>query len=118
MDRYRHTGRVRSEENKMSAQRWNKLATCLVAVVLSASPAFAQTKLVAPMSGKHVVDNCAPIGQTAKHELVYSMKCDNLPAPPPVVSEAPPQQDEPETRRTGLFGMSFDRRPQADQPQQ
>ena len=30
-----------------------------------------------------------PIGKTAKGELVYSMKCDNLPAPP-----APPPQAE------------------------
>ena len=64
-------------------------------------------------------DNCAPIGRTANGELVYSMKCDNIPAPVP-----PPQAkiEEPATTlppppdegRTGLFGWSFDRR-QSDQ---
>ena len=58
----------------------------------------------------------APIGKTAKGELIYSMKCDNLPAPP---APAPPPQaevreaappPEPEVRRTGLFGWSYDRR--------
>jgi hypothetical protein len=75
--------------------------------------AQAQTKLT-PKSTAARVDNCAPIGRTANGELVYSMKCDNIPAPPPPqqteVKQAPPPA-EPETERTGLFGMSFDRRP-------
>jgi hypothetical protein len=74
---------------------------------------WAQTKLT-PKSAAARVDNCAPIGRTANGELVYSMKCDNIPAPPPPqqaeVKQAPPPA-EPETERSGLFGMSFDRRP-------
>ena len=93
----------------------NKL---LLICLLMSSPAWAQTQLVpAPKGQKSTaarVDPCAPIGKTAKGELVYSLKCDNLPAPPPPppqaeVKEAPPPA-EPETQRTGLFGLSFDRR--------
>ena len=64
-------------------------------------------------------DACAPIGRTAKGELVYSMKCDNLPVPPPVQAEAreapvaaPPP--EPEVQRGGIFGWSYDRRPKSE----
>ena len=61
-------------------------------------------------------DNRAPIGRTANGELVYSLKCENIPAPP----APPPQADakeattppEPETHRSGLFGWSYDRRPE------
>src|SRR5881398_1147713 len=90
----------------------------LLILLMTSSPAWAQTQLVpAPKNQKSTVaraDSCAPIGKTAKGELVYSMKCDNLPAPP-----APPPQaeardaappPEPEGRRTGLFGWSYDRR--------
>ncbi len=84
----------------------------LLALLLIASPAWAQTKLAPKGTTARVVDNCAPIGQTADRKLVYSMKCDNLPAPPP-----PPQAEvqqaplpEPETQRTGIFGWSYDRR--------
>jgi hypothetical protein len=84
----------------------------LLPLLLIASPAWAQTQL-APKGATARVDNCTPIGRTAKGELVYSMKCDNLPAPPPPppqaeVREAPPP--EPEVRRSGLFGWSYDRR--------
>ena len=80
----------------------------LLALLLTASPAWAQTNL-APKGATARV----PIGRTAKGELVYSMKCDNLPAPaapPPLaeVRETPPP--EPEVRRSGLFGWSYDRR--------
>jgi hypothetical protein len=89
----------------------------LVALVAAAQAwaqgAWAQTKL-APKGAAARVDNCAPIGRTANGDLVYSMKCDNIPAPPPPqqteVKQAPPPA-EPETERSGLFGMSFDRRP-------
>ena len=87
----------------------------LLLVALIASPAWAQTQLTPKTkSATARADHCAPIGQTAKGELVYSMKCDNLPAqpvPPPqaeVREPAPPP--EPEVRRTGLFGWSYDRR--------
>jgi hypothetical protein len=96
------------------------MKTLLLAILLLASPAlvqnvWAQTKLTPKSTGARVVDNCAPIGRTANGELVYSMKCDNIPAPPPPqqaeVKQAAPPPPEPETERTGLFGMSFDRRP-------
>ena len=87
----------------------------LLLVALTASPAWAQTQLTPKIkSATARADPCAPIGKTAKGELVYSMKCDNLPAPtaPPPQAEvreaAPPP--EPEVRRTGLFGWSYDRR--------
>ena len=57
----------------------------LFIVLLIASPAWAQTKLV-PKSATARADPCAPIGRTADGKLVYSMKCENLPVLPP-----PPQ---------------------------
>lgn len=88
----------------------------LLLLLVTSPPAWAQAQLVpAPKSQKSTVtrvDPCAPIGKTARGELVYSLKCDSLPAPPPPpqaeVKEAPPP--EPETQRSGLFGLSFDRR--------
>jgi hypothetical protein len=102
----------------------------LLALLLIASPAWAQTQLTpktttatattatATTKGATArVDTCAPIGRTAKGELVYSMKCDNLPVPPP----PPPQAEvreaplpEPEAQRSGLFGWSYDRRKQGE----
>src|SRR6266852_1182132 len=58
------------------------------AILLISSPAWAQTKLL-PKSATARADPCAPIGRTADGKLVYSMKCDNLPAPP-----SPPPQAE------------------------
>ena len=89
----------------------------LLPLLLIASPASAQTQLTPKMTTAkgmtaRVVDNCAPIGRTAKGELVYSLKCDNLPAPPSPapVAEAPPPPPEPEAQRGGIFGWSYDRR--------
>jgi hypothetical protein len=88
-------------------------------ILLMASPAWAQTqltpKVTAPRGAARVVDNCAPIGRTAKGELVYSMKCDNMPAPPAPppqaeVRETPAPPPEPEAQRGGIFGWSYDRR--------
>jgi hypothetical protein len=86
----------------------------LLALLLIASPAWAQTKLTPKSTGVRA-DNCAPIGRTAKGELVYSMKCDNLPvppAPPPQaeVREAPAPAPEPEVQRSGIFGWSYERK--------
>ena len=80
------------------------------AILLIASPALAQTKLL-PKSVTARVDNCAPIGRTEDGKLVYSMKCENLPAPPlppaqAEVKEAP--APEPEMHRSGIFGMSYE----------
>ena len=90
------------------------LMSPLVASMAVSWPCQAQTKLT-PKSATARTDNCAPIGRTAKGELVYSLKCENMPEPPPPpqaeVKEAPPPA-EPETRRSGLFGWSFDRRPE------
>ena len=60
----------------------------LLVLLLIASPAAAQVKLTPKTSAAHP-DPCAPIGRTADGKLVYSMKCENLPAPPP-----PPPQAE------------------------
>jgi hypothetical protein len=86
----------------------------LLALLLIASPAWAQTKLTPKGTGARA-DNCAPIGRTAKGELVYSMKCDNLPAPPAPppqaeVREAPAPAPEPEVQRSGIFGWSYERK--------
>ena len=95
----------------------------LLILLVTSSPAWAQTQLVpAPKSQKSTAartDPCAPIGKTAKGELVYSLKCDSLPAPPvpppaPQAEVKPPPPAEPETRNSGLFGWSFDRRKPED----
>jgi hypothetical protein len=85
-------------------------AILLIASPVIASPGWAQTKLL-PKSATARVDPCAPIGRTADGKLVYSMKCDNLPAPPPPppqaeIREAPPPQ--PEVQRSGIFGWSYE----------
>lgn len=91
----------------------------LLMLLLIASPAMAQVKPTPKTSAAHP-DPCAPIGRTADGKLVYSMKCENLPAPPlpppqaelkdaPAVA-APAAEPEPETRRSGIFGWSYDRR--------
>ena len=90
--------------------KMKKLVLCVMLAAV-ATPAWSQTK-PAPKAAR--VDPCAPIGQTANRELVYSMSCNNLPAPPPLPPQAEVQQPpapvaEPETPRTGLFGMSIDR---------
>jgi len=88
-----------------------------LAFLLISSPAWAQTKLTpnntAAKNAAARVDNCAPIGRTADGKLVYSMKCENLPAPPPEptppqAQAAPPPPPQPEVRRTGIFGLSFE----------
>ncbi|BAC51431.1 bll6166 [Bradyrhizobium diazoefficiens USDA 110] len=88
----------------------------LLVLLLISSPAAAQVKLTPKSAAAHP-DPCAPIGRTADGKLVYSMKCENLPAPPPPppqaeLKEAPPPaaEPEPETRRSGIFGWSYDRR--------
>jgi hypothetical protein len=93
----------------------------LLVMLLMASPALAQTP-GAPKakSTARATDACAPIGRTARGELVYSMKCDTLPVPPPPAQAeardapvaAPPP--EPEVPRGGIFGWSYDRRPKSE----
>ena len=88
----------------------------LAASVLMSGPVSAQTKLT-PKNAASRADLCAPIGRTANGALVYSMKCDTIPAPPQTRIEetappppAPPPQQE--TTRSGIFGWSYDRRDQ------
>jgi hypothetical protein len=88
----------------------NKLL--LFAILLMSSPVWAQTKS-SSKSATARVDNCAPIGRTEDGKLVYSMKCENLPAPP----ARPPQAEtrevpapEPEVQRSGIFGWSYERK--------
>jgi len=87
----------------MFCERAMKKLVFAIAIVLVASPAWAQTK-----SKKASVDVCAPIGRTGDGQLIYSLKCNNLPAPPPpppqAVAEPPP---EPAVVRSGIFGMSW-----------
>jgi len=92
----------------------------ILAILLIAPPAWAQTQLVPNSATARVgksatarVDNCAPIGRTEDGKLVYSMKCETLPAPPPPppqaeVAPAPPP--EPEVHRSGIFGLSYERK--------
>jgi hypothetical protein len=88
----------------------------LLVLLLIATPAAAQVKPAAKSSAARP-DPCAPIGRTADGKLVYSMKCETLPAPPapPPQAElkeapAPAAEAEPEVRRSGIFGWSYDRR--------
>jgi hypothetical protein len=103
----------------MHPLRTKPMKKLLLPFLLIASPAWAQAQLTpraAPKSAARTTDICAPIGRTARGELVYSMKCDSLPAlPPPAQAEAreapaaaPPP--EPEVQRGGIFGWSYDRR--------
>lgn len=93
----------------------------LLVMLLAVSPALAETRptpKTLPKAAAASADVCAPIGRTAKGELVYSMKCQDVPTPPaaaPVAESrdvAPPP--EPEVQRSGLFGLSYDRRKPGD----
>src|ERR1700743_2909945 len=91
-----------------------KILLCIM-LMAAAPPAWSQPK-PAPKAAR-VADPCAPIGQTASRELIYSMSCNNLPAPPAPPPQAEIQQaPEPEVQRGGLFGMSFDRTGGARRP--
>jgi hypothetical protein len=84
----------------------------VLVMLLLSQPAWSQTKLT-PKAATARVDNCAPIGRTADGLLVYSMKCENLPAPPALPPQAEAKEapaPEPELQRSGLFGWSYDRR--------
>jgi len=91
-------------------------------LALVAQPAWAQTKLVPKETAKRT-ENCAPIGRTEDGKLVYSMKCEMPPksaasvaAPQAEVKPATSPEAEPRsesgttTERSGLFGLSYDRR--------
>jgi hypothetical protein len=57
-----------------------------------------------------VPDACAPIGRTEDGKLVYAMNCDKLPETAVSPTETTIAVPEPEARRSGLFGWSYDRR--------
>jgi hypothetical protein len=94
-------------------------------LLLLAQPAWAQVKLVPKDVDKQVAkraDICAPIGRTEDGKLVYAMKCE-IP-PKPATAAVDPQaavnpdaeaksetETETTTERSGLFGLSYDRRP-------
>src|SRR5437764_687397 len=59
----------------------------ILAILLISSPAWAQTKPL-PKRATARADNCAPIGRTEDGKLGYSMKCEQLPAPPPAQPQA------------------------------
>jgi hypothetical protein len=87
-------------------------------MLVMVQPAWSQTRLVPKDLSKQRVDACAPIGRTEDGKLVYSMKCETLPTPPAAaaapqaeVKDAPAPEPEQQTERTGLFGLSYDRRP-------
>jgi hypothetical protein len=95
----------------------DRMKRLMLIALLLAQPAWAQVKPAAKNAANRA-DKCAPIGRTEDGKLVYSMTCE-MP-PKPVVAAVPPQAQptpeppaasEPETERTGLFGMSYDRRP-------
>jgi hypothetical protein len=97
---------------RTGAWRENPMKKLVFAILLIASPAWAQTKLL-PKSVTARADPCAPIGRTADGKLVYSMKCENLPAPPsppPQAEVSPPPVPEPEVQRSGFFGLSYERK--------
>jgi len=97
----------------MWAQSMKKLVLLLLVV---SQPAWSQTQPVPRNLPKQRADVCAPIGRTEDGKLVYAMKCETLPVPPaPAAAPRAEVKDtpapEPETERSGLFGLSYDRRP-------
>ena len=83
----------------------------ILMVIAMPASAWAQAK---PQKGM-VRDTCAPIGKTADGQLVYGMACNAMPVPmaPPraQTTAAPPVEPEPEIERSGIFGMSYTRKP-------
>src|SRR5438105_15572609 len=77
----------------------------LLAILLISSPAWAQTKPL-PKGATARADNCAPIGRTEDGKLVYSMKCEHLPAPPPAPPQAEPGRGRLRSRRGNAAGTS------------
>jgi hypothetical protein len=80
------------DNQKFLEETMMKLA---IAMLLVASPAFAQNKDVAP----DALRDCPPTGQTAKGELVYSLDCKALKAENKDVNYRPdmPATNLPET---------------------
>jgi hypothetical protein len=83
---------VKSDHQRYLEKTMNKLA---IAMLLLASPAFAQNTNVTP----DALRDCPPTGQTAKGELVYSLDCKALKAENREVDYKPdmPPTNMPET---------------------
>jgi hypothetical protein len=96
------------EAETAHVSREKPMKKLVFAILLIASPAWAQTKLL-PKGATASADNCAPIGRTEDGKLVYSMKCDNLPTPPQAETKDVPAP-EPEVQRSGIFGWSYERK--------
>src|SRR6266436_6901902 len=77
----------------------------LLAILLISSPAWAQTKPL-PKGAATRADNCTPIGRTEDGKLLYSMKCENLPAPPPPPPLAETRGRRLRSRRCSAGGFS------------
>jgi len=87
----------------------------LLMLVIS-EPVWSQTRPLPKPLSKPRADVCAPIGRTEDGKLVYAMTCETLPVPPaPAVAPQAEVKEtpapEPGTERSGLFGLSYDRRP-------
>jgi hypothetical protein len=99
-------------EAKAPVLREKPMKKLALAILLISSPAWAQTKLL-PKGATARADHCAPIGRTEDGKLVYSMKCENLPAPPPPPPQAETREvpaPEQEVQRSGIFGWSYERK--------
>ncbi len=77
----------------------------LLVLLLIASPAAAKVKSTPKATAAHS-DPCAPIGRTADGKLVYSMKCENPPAPPPPSPQAELKEAPAAGRRAGAGGAA------------
>jgi hypothetical protein len=83
-----------------------RVVAAVLLLASSAAPALAQSKPPIPARN----DPCAPIGKTARGELVYSMKCERMPvAVAPQVAAAPTPAPAPvvEEDKGGLFRNPF-----------
>lgn len=86
-----------------------KTAVTIVLVVVSGVPAvWAQTK--PPVAVDRRSEACKPIGRTEDGKLVYSMKCDAIPAAAPKAAMTVPAPEAPapvvEEDKGGLFGRA------------
>ncbi len=86
-----------------------RLLILFLLLLAGPAPVWAQAK---PLKGS-ARDACAPIGKTADGQLVYGLACNAMPAPPPraAIEAAPAAAPEPEIERSGIFGMSYTRKP-------